>query len=63
MPDIFSNNTDKIFGPIYDMQLNKFYLGGDEVKVDDKGDFILKNKVFPGSDGLYELLFKKSYLF
>lgn len=51
---------DSTFGPKYDKQLSKWMLGKSAMEFDRKtGDVLIENDRYPGTTGLYNLIFKK----
>jgi hypothetical protein len=51
---------DGIQGIRHDVELDKFFIGNSEIKFNqDNDDFEINNIKYKGSEGLYELLFKK----
>lgn len=58
-----SNNFDHKYGVVHDFEQNKFTLGLTQEPIDFQGkDIKVKNIKYPGTVGLYELLFKKEPL-
>lgn len=57
------NNFDHKYGVVHDFAENKFSLGLTQEAIDFQGkDILIKNIKYPGTVGLYELLFKKEPL-
>jgi len=55
-----SDNIDRVFGPKYNPITSKWYLGNTEINFDvENASLRVGNKLFPGTNGLYELLFHK----
>lgn len=53
-----SPKIDNIYGPIYDASQSKWLLGKKNLDFDkNTGDIIIEGKQFPGTEGLYELIF------
>lgn len=53
-----SNTMDTAFGPTLDVHLNSFKVGNSIINFSD-ADIKINDKVYKGTPGLYELLFKK----
>lgn len=54
------DNYDHAYGPKYDYKLSKWTLGKSDIDFHQKtGDLLIGNERFNGTDGLYNLLFKK----
>lgn len=51
-------DTSKL-GVKYDGKKDKWYIGNEELKIDTQGNISVAQRIFNGTIGLYELLFKK----
>ena len=54
-----ANEFDQKYGIRFNPNTEKFYVGDSQINIDGN-DFIVKNKRYKGTSGLYELLFKKN---
>lgn len=54
-----SEDFDKTYGVRANLEMNKFYIGSTELHIGSNAEINIGNKMYPGKQGLYELLFMK----
>lgn len=54
-----SEDFDKTYGVRVNLETNKFYIGSTELHIGPNAEINIGNKMYPGKQGLYELLFMK----
>ncbi|EFA12280.1 hypothetical protein TcasGA2_TC005265 [Tribolium castaneum] len=57
---VLEKTSDQTFGPRYNSKENKLFMGKHELIISQNGDLILDNESFPGTPGLYRLIFFKN---
>ena len=60
LQELFQGDTDTKFGPYYNYNSGDLMIGNKKIEFSESGSILIDNEIYPGTQGLYKLIFMKT---